>query len=264
MIVIQTIAVAFAMYSAIPMPRFEWNRFNMKYVMVAFPLVGTVTGLLIVLAQWCCRAAPLPVSLTAAVSTVVPVIVTGGIHLDGFADTTDALASRKEKKEMLSIMQDPHIGTFAVIGLCMVFLLTFTLWSSAEDLHWILLPAGMTLARILSGLSVCSFPVGKNSGLVHLFAEAADRKRVRTILFIADICLCLFLFTFGTQGTAVVIVAHLVWLYSYRKTKRAFGGITGDTCGWFLVLAELAMLASVVLIPYVEKVLSLPLPKGMW
>ena len=56
MIVLQTIAVAFAMFSAIPVPQFDWNEKNMRYAMCAFPLIGVVIG-----AAWCvCGALPLP------------------------------------------------------------------------------------------------------------------------------------------------------------------------------------------------------------
>lgn len=44
MIVLQTIAVAFAMFSAIPVPQFDWNEKNMRYAMCAFPLIGAVIG----------------------------------------------------------------------------------------------------------------------------------------------------------------------------------------------------------------------------
>ena len=56
MIVLQTIAVAFAMFSALPVPQFGWNEKNMRYAMCAFPLIGLVCGGL-----WClCGVLPLP------------------------------------------------------------------------------------------------------------------------------------------------------------------------------------------------------------
>ena len=56
MTVLQTIAVAFAMFSALPVPQFEWNEKNMRYAMCAFPLIGLVCGGL-----WClCGVLPLP------------------------------------------------------------------------------------------------------------------------------------------------------------------------------------------------------------
>ena len=56
MIVLQTIAVAFAMFSAIPVPQFEWNEKNMRYAMCAFPLIGVVIGVCV--ARCPCRALP--------------------------------------------------------------------------------------------------------------------------------------------------------------------------------------------------------------
>ena len=61
MIILQTIAVAFAMFSAIPVPQFDWNEKNMRYAMCAFPLIGAVCG-----ALWClCGALPLPALVRA-------------------------------------------------------------------------------------------------------------------------------------------------------------------------------------------------------
>ena len=89
MTALQTIAVALAMFSALPMPQFDWNEKNMRYALCAFPLVGAVCG-----ALWCvCGVLPLPAAARAAGFCLVPVWVTGGIHLDGYADTCDALSS---------------------------------------------------------------------------------------------------------------------------------------------------------------------------
>ena len=123
MIVLQTIAVAFAMFSAIPVPQFEWNEKNMRYAMCAFPLIGVVIG-----AAWCvCGALPLPGLAKAAGFALIPVWITGGIHLDGYADTCDALSSYGDREKKLEILKDPHCGAFAVIRLCSYFLAYFAL-----------------------------------------------------------------------------------------------------------------------------------------
>ena len=93
MIVLETIAVAFAMFSAIPVPQPEWNQRNMRYALCAFPLVGVVIGI----AWWAwaavCGVLEFPALLRAAGFCLLPMAITGGIHLDGYADTSDALAS---------------------------------------------------------------------------------------------------------------------------------------------------------------------------
>ena len=117
MIGLQTIAVAFAMFSALTVPQFAWNQKNMRYAMCAFPLIGVVIGGL-----WClCGALPLPMPAKAAGFCLIPVWVTGGIHLDGYADTCDALSSYGDREKKLEILKDPHCGAFAVIRLCSYF-----------------------------------------------------------------------------------------------------------------------------------------------
>ena len=91
---IQSFLVAMSTYSALPMPQFEWNRQNMKYAICFFPAVGILLGG----ALWgwyrLGLAADMGGVLFAAVSVGLPVFLTGGIHMDGFMDTVDALASR--------------------------------------------------------------------------------------------------------------------------------------------------------------------------
>ena len=104
MIVLQTIAVAFAMFSAVPVPQFAWNEKNMRYALCAFPLVGLLCGVL----WFVCGVLPLPAPARAAGFCLVPVWVTGGIHLDGYADTCDALASYGDREKKLEILKEPN------------------------------------------------------------------------------------------------------------------------------------------------------------
>ena len=85
--------IAFAMYSKIPMPRAEWKEENMRYAMCFFPLIGIVIGAFVIL--WGHAAAWLKAGslLRGAGYVLIPVLVTGGIHLDGLLDTADALSS---------------------------------------------------------------------------------------------------------------------------------------------------------------------------
>ena len=80
--------IAIAMYSKIPMPRVDWNEKNMRYAMCFFPLVGVIIGVLEAVAGnlitvWKGEGT----FFYAVVLTLIPVFITGGIHLDGFADT---------------------------------------------------------------------------------------------------------------------------------------------------------------------------------
>lgn len=95
---------------------------------------------------------------------------------------------------------------------------------------------------------MAGFPLSKNTGLAHTFAQSSDRTTVRiilTVLFMAvSAALAVF---FGVRGLFAVAAALLVFARYYVVAKKEFGGITGDLAGWFLQRCELAMLAAVVL-----------------
>lgn len=242
MIVFQTIAVAFAMFSALPVPQFEWNTKNMRYAMCAFPLIGLVCGVL-----WCvCGVLPLPTLAKAAGFCLVPVWGTGGIHLDGYADTCDALSSYGDREKKLEILKDPHCGAFAVIRLCSYFVAYFGLSACVEFTPQVgaLWTLALVLERILSGYAVAAFPLAKNTGLAHTFATAADRQTVRRVLTVQAVVVGIGMVALGGFGLAGL--AFLSLLRYHRVAEKQFGGITGDLAGWFLQRTELWMLAALV------------------
>ena len=240
MTALQTIAVAFAMFSALPMPQFAWNEKNMRYALCAFPLIGVVIG-----ARWClCGALPLPGFARAAVFCLMPVWVTGGIHLDGYADTCDALSSYGDTAKKLEILKDPHCGAFAVIRLCSYFIAYLALcvcvqFTPRVGVLWTLALVG---ERALSGLAVAAFPMAKNTGLAHTFATAADKTNVRRVLTVLCVLLGAALVALG--GWALVLAACAVFVRYYHAAKNQFGGTTGDLAGWFLQKCEIWMLAA--------------------
>ena len=110
--------MAFSMYSKIPMPHIEWNKENMKNVLCFFPWVGAVAGVLVWLWFLVSDQLGFGVMLRASVAVLIPVLVTGGIHLDGLLDTADALSSWQTRERRLEILKDSHAGAFAIIVCC--------------------------------------------------------------------------------------------------------------------------------------------------
>ena len=91
--ILKNMAVAFSMYSNIPVPSFEWTKDNMKYSMCFFPIVGAVVGAVMIGVFYLLNLAGFGSTFNGAVLAVVPILVTGGIHVDGFLDTADAISS---------------------------------------------------------------------------------------------------------------------------------------------------------------------------
>ena len=92
--------IAFSMFSKIPMPQAEWTEENMKYMLCFFPFIGTAIGIVLLAAEWICRYLGFGNSFTARVLVLVPVILTGGIHIDGLLDTSDALSSWRDRENV--------------------------------------------------------------------------------------------------------------------------------------------------------------------
>lgn len=245
---LRAVVMAFAMYSRLPMPRVEWTEESRSWALCAFPLVGAAVGAALFL--WCRLALWLGLGpvLRGAVFTIIPLLITGGIHMDGFCDTCDALSSHQSRKKKLEIMSDPHVGTFAVLGCVLYLLLNFGLWCQFEvqrtgDLLAIAcLPI---LSRAMSGYAAVTQPNARGSGLLAAFTQGEAGPRQKMLLLAAF--LSAFLVALFGLGASCVAAAILAYWYYIRLSRREFGGLTGDLAGWFLQVCELAALAALVL-----------------
>ena len=142
------LAVTFSLYSKIPMPRFEWKDDDMAHSLTFFPFVGAVIGAVICLLNCISPFNTLPVAVRIILSILVPLIITGGFHVDGFMDTEDAMNSYAPKEKKLEILKDAHIGAFAVISL-VKWLLTYsaaitTIFLSDKFSYRVVVILGMT------------------------------------------------------------------------------------------------------------------------
>lgn len=245
-----SLKIAFSMYSKIPMPHTDWNEKNMRYAMCFFPLVGSVIGFLYYL--WFNISLALNINdiLRSAIYVVIPILVTGGIHVDGFVDTMDAYNSYQSIERKLEILKDSHIGAFALISCITYFIINFGAVSEISSLNSIMIIAlGFMLSRAFSALAVVKFKSAKNNGLARTFKDSSQKKTVMitmicyiTLISLAMICIDLY------QGIGAVVAAVLTFIYYKNMSYKKFGGITGDLAGFFLQVCELFIILAVVFI----------------
>ena len=124
----EAIGAAFGTFSRIPVPKSAWSDFGSTHALAAFPLVGVAEGFLMTAWGHVANLLGVPATIVAAVLVALPVAVTGGIHLDGLCDTSDALASWAPRERKLEIMHDPRAGAFGVIGVVVYLILQFSLF----------------------------------------------------------------------------------------------------------------------------------------
>lgn len=244
---LRSFIAAFSMYSRIPMPRIEWSESAVKYAMCFFPAVGIAVGAALFAAAYIMRRLGAGDILYSAVMTAIPVTLTGGIHMDGFIDVSDANASFGSREKRLEIMKDPNVGAFALIRTAVYFMLAFGIWSETAAADVPVIALGCVLSRTLSALSVITFPLAKGTGLAAMFSGAADKRRnAAALLCWLTLCAAMAIAADPVRGAAMFTAAGAVFL-AYRITSvKRYGGITGDLAGWFLQLCELAVPAAVV------------------
>lgn len=248
MTLVKALCIAISMYSKIPVFQFQWKEKEMRFAIAFFPLVGAVIGAAeyLIFKLLSCVEAPLPVMVP--VMCAIPLIITGGIHLDGYMDTSDAISSYMDREKRLEILKDPHIGAYAVIRTVVfteVFIsaLAALIYFAPELMNiWV---CGFVLSRMLSALSVVTFPCANRKGTLYSFSGKKDEgfNRPALIIILCEIVLLAAgMIIYDHQGGAMVIGAELaVFLYYKVRSEKLFGGITGDLAGWFLCLAELGM-----------------------
>ncbi|MBE5979779.1 MAG: adenosylcobinamide-GDP ribazoletransferase [Paenibacillaceae bacterium] len=245
--------IAFSMYSRIPVPQVQWTKERMKYAMCFFPLIGAVIGLMEYGAILLFRTMGFPF-LAQILPVVIPVAVTGGIHMDGLLDVIDAKSSHGETEKKLEILKDPHTGAFAIIGCGIYFLLYLAFFM---EMRPVMIPAfciTFVITRALSGLSVVTFPMAKKSGLAAAFSDGAHKRVVGTVmvLYLIISLLAVWLLTGAPAVSGVFAISFVVFLYYYHMSKREFGGITGDLAGYFLQVLELALVMGLAILSHMK------------
>ncbi|MCD7841676.1 MAG: adenosylcobinamide-GDP ribazoletransferase [Lachnospiraceae bacterium] len=239
--------IAFSMYSKIPAAQCDWSEENMKYVMCFFPWVGIVIGLLGF--GWDKLAAYLNVrdALRNVVLLVIPVAVTGGIHLDGFLDTSDAMSSWRPMEKRLEILKDSHAGAFAIICGIGYFFLLYGVLDSVRDELVAVYACCFVVSRSFSAFSVVTFPKASSKGTVAGFSRNAETR----VIQITSICYILaaggiMILIQPVYAGAALAGAALAFAWYYYRAMKYFGGINGDLAGYFLTICELAMPAAMV------------------
>lgn len=240
--------LAFSMYSKIWMPKTEWTKDNMKFVLCFFPCIGFVIGMIQIAWFLIAETFQIGILLYAVVAACIPIIMSGGIHMDGLMDTSDALHSYQSKDQKLEILKDPHTGAFAILCCCMYLLLSVALFSEMDKQLIMFMPGIFTLSRACSGLSVATFKMAKDTGLAAAFQNAAHKKIVAiTMIGYIVLCVCSMLYMHVVYGIIILLAASIMFAYYHHMAMQQFDGITGDIAGYFLQWCEVAMLAAMMI-----------------
>jgi len=209
-----------------------------------YPLVGLVFGLALGLLEPLAGTF-LPPDLSALALVVFLVVINRGFHLDGLADTADALLSHRSRERKLAILKDSRQGTFGVLALVLAIIIKIHLLThlvSATPWLVLLWPAWGRLGA--SAVAVLSSYAGAETGQGRFMVEKSGPRELGLAI----------LFTFGPSlvfGRPALLAAAIALLFGLALVPlwhRALGGVTGDLLGASVELTEIAALAALFFI----------------
>ena len=233
MIVFKSIIAALQFLTVLPLP-VKTSEKDLNWGTIWFPLVGAGLGTL--LAHFYRFLAKLGNFELAVVLTIFAYIaLTRGLHLDGLMDTVDGFFSGKAKAEILVIMREPAVGSFAVLAAGIWF---FSLFSGLSRLMWL----DMLVVHMLARHSILWLPLffsypGKE-GTGRLFIE--NTTKIQFIL--ATLLTLLLLYLSGLAYIKYFFISVAVSLATGWWAGRKIGGVTGDVCGFIVEANHVALL----------------------
>lgn len=224
----------------------EWQEKSIAQSVLYYPLVGLVLGAVLWLsAFFLCN---LPSVFQAAVLLLIWVMLTGGLHLDGLADSADAWAGGNgDKQRSMEIMKDPAAGPLAVVVLILLLLIKFSalIVLVESEQTW-----GLIVATLLGRLSILvlflTTPYVRQHGLGDTMAKYLNRQHTAIVVLIT---LLLGLAVFPVVNFLLIVASCVIVLYVlHRLMMQRLQGMTGDTIGASLEIIEAMSLFSLVLL----------------
>ena len=239
-------------FTRIPVRAPEWTDENRRYSLSFLPAAGVLAGALSLFWLFAAEAIALPLPARAAGLLLIPLLLTGGIHLDGFADTADAAACWGDPEKRRAVLKDPHIGAFAAIRTAAFLIGWYALSLSLIDRTAGPLPAACALGGVCclgrSFASLCLLRARREArpGLGADFSAASGGAGPLALLLFWCAAGIALLLPAGACALAAAACGAVACLLCRRKAIRLFGGFSGDLAGYTICVTELVMLASLV------------------
>lgn len=232
--------IALQFLTRIPSPRLQdITEEEAGRSLIFYPLVGLVIGIILASIGW--LLTDTNHNLQAAVVLIVWIIITGGLHLDGLADSADAwLGGHGDRERTLEIMKDAACGPAGAIALIVALLIKYnTLLILGEQNNWLILAITPILARAAVLLLFQTTEYVRPGGLGEALARHYSYRRGTALL----VCLALgLIMLLGYTGLIFIfIMLSVVLLMRWLMIKR-IGGTTGDTAGAVVEVVEISIL----------------------
>ncbi|GEN89521.1 adenosylcobinamide-GDP ribazoletransferase [Oceanobacillus sp. FSL W8-0428] len=246
-------------FTSIPIKsRFSLDQHQLKYMLRTFPVLGLLQGSIYAAFIYILQSfTPFTNLLMTLFLWLLLIILSGGIHLDGWIDASDAYFSYKEPEKRLEVMKDPRTGAFGVLSVIVLLFTRFIVLyeliqaeHTAALLFIILIPF---LGKMLLGVFLQILPSARKDGMASFFQRGKSSSlfgmyAIYLVIigsFIAWLQMDL-LFAYLLFITVTIIAG----LFIARSIMKNFNGITGDTLGASSEGMELLLWLTLLLLHY--------------
>lgn len=273
--------MAWGNFMALPCPYRKWHEEARRAMLCMLPLMGLLMGSITAVLLFVLEVLGAPPLLTGVLLTAAYFMMTGFIHVDGFMDCSDAIMSRRpDMAERQRILKDPAVGAFAVVAVCMMFMIfaasMVTLAGKTSVQGIFVIPVIFAVSRALAADAVMRYPVMGTSQYSDMKDRGGDMTIAeRLILCLVGILpiiviyqLAVRIFAGGSGGAiggagvigvmgdpgglivyfgsvAAVLIAETIACHNDRKQ---LGGMNGDVSGHMIVTGETAGLLAAALL----------------
>lgn len=227
-------------YSMIPLSlEVPIEKKNIERSVQTLPLFGLLqgaiyAGFLYILLAW----TPLSPFAAAFLLWLLIIVLTGGLHLDAWIDTSDAYFSYQDKEKRLRIMKDSRIGAFGVLSLIVLlaarFLFIYEIILMADMYTYFFVLVIPYLGKNIMGMMLTNFPLAREDGMAHFYSKATGPKTL-WIYPVYVLFLLIGSVLLGLESLLLLFimlsVTYLLYIFYRRKSLKWFGGITGDVTG---------------------------------
>ncbi|MBR4749411.1 MAG: adenosylcobinamide-GDP ribazoletransferase [Abditibacteriota bacterium] len=242
---VRSMVTALSVWTRLPVPQLAWKPENLSRSLCWMPLAGAVLGVIVIVIASLTARVYLPDCARGALIAAAYVLVTGGIHLDGFCDVTDALAACRDREERMRILKDPRLGAFAVIGLVCMLVFMAGVMGGLNQKGLYVCAIGFVLSRCFAAAALLRLPLMRDEGMAAAFQKTADTRYVRRCLIvIAVLCYAALAYISIPEAALCLLLSAGILKGFRRMTEKEFGGINGDTLGWLITVSEAVFAAA--------------------
>ena len=257
--VIKGFIINLQFFTALPIHmEIPMDREHLRNAAGTFPVLGLLLGgfyavLLYALVEW----TPLSPLAVAFFLWLAMIAATGGLHLDGWMDASDAFFSYRDHERRLEIMSDSRTGAFGVLSVIVLlsarFLFIYEVVLMLNPVAYILVIWIPFLRRCVMGATLFTIRAAKQSGLAVLFREAGGVRSLWLYpVYFAVLAAICFMAEPASLWPVLILAGAAAWSYVFirRGAVAWFGGITGDVLGASVEGTEVVLWMTLWLLHY--------------